>query len=64
MKTIMECSEKITESVSDFYKLNNIEMKSEVLDADQILSIFCYILSLNPIENLHAHLFIIEHFAT
>ena len=46
MKVIMECSEKITECVSKFYLSNNMDIKNEVLDADQILSIFCYILTI------------------
>ena len=41
-----------------------MDIKNEVLDADQILSIFCYILTVQPLKNLHSHLFIIEHFAT
>ena len=64
MKVIMECSEKITECVAEFYNSNNMEVKHEVLDADQILSIFCYVLSVSAIKDLHSHLFIIEHFAT
>lgn len=35
-----------------------------MLDADQILSIFCYILAANSLENIHANLFLIQHFAT
>lgn len=60
----MECSEKITECVGKFYSNNNMDIKHEVLDADQILSIFCYILTVEPLKNLHSHLFMVEHFAT
>ena len=35
-----------------------------VLDADQVLSIFCYIISRARVEHLHSHLFTLEHFAT
>jgi hypothetical protein len=35
-----------------------------MLDADQVLSIFCYILVGAHLEHLLAHLFILENFAT
>ena len=35
-----------------------------MLDADQVLSIFCYILVGARVENLLSHLFILENFAT
>lgn len=34
------------------------------MDADQVLSIFCYILVKARVENLLSHLFILENFAT
>lgn len=39
-------------------------MKQWVLDADQILSIFCYIIVGARVEHLHSHLFMLENFAT
>ena len=50
--------------MGEFYSNNNMDVKHEVLDADQILSIFCYVLTVEPIKYLHSHLFIVEHFAT
>ena len=64
MKDIMECSEKITECVSEFYANNNMDVRHEMLDADQILPIFCYILTVIPVSHLQSHLFMVEHFAT
>lgn len=64
MKIIMDTSEKMTESIRDFYNRNEIRLKNVVLDADQILSLFCYIIASTKIPHLHSHLFILEHFAT
>ena len=41
-----------------------MNIKNSMLDADQVLSIFCYILSMNRVPNIYAHMFIIEQFAT
>jgi len=35
-----------------------------MLDADQVLSIFCYIIVSAKIDNLHTHLFILDNFST
>jgi len=35
-----------------------------MLDADQVLSIFCYIIVGANVQNLHTHLFILDNFAT
>lgn len=35
-----------------------------MIDADQVLSIFCYILSLSRINDIFSHIFIIDYFAT
>lgn len=64
MKIITDCSEKIAESISEFYKMNGIELKNWVLDADQILSVFCYVLASCKISYIHSHMFLLEHFAT
>lgn len=47
MKAILECAEKITESITVFYQKNEMDLKKNLLDADQVLSIFCFILSIN-----------------
>lgn len=64
MKIIMSCSEKITKCISRFYESNNLKSEHWVLDADQILSIFCYILANARVPHLHTHLFILENFST
>jgi hypothetical protein len=35
-----------------------------MLDADQMLSIFCYLLVGAKVEHLHTHLFLLDNFAT
>lgn len=35
-----------------------------MLDADQVLSIFAYIIVASRVEHLHTHLFILDSFAT
>ena len=35
-----------------------------MLDADQVLSIFCYIIVGSKISNIFTHLFILDHFST
>ena len=35
-----------------------------MLDADQVLSIFCYVIVHAKIEHLHAHLFMVDTFST
>lgn len=59
MKIIMSCSEKITKCISRFYESNGLKSEHWVLDADQILSIFCYILANARVPHLHTHLFIL-----
>ncbi len=34
------------------------------LDADDMLSIFCYILANSRVQHIHSHLFLIENFST
>ncbi len=35
-----------------------------MLDADQVLSIFCYVIVGARIEHLHSHLFFMDNFST
>jgi hypothetical protein len=44
MKVIVGCSESITSEIERFYERNGLRKEKWVLDADQVLSIFCYIL--------------------
>ena len=39
-------------------------LKNKKIDADQVLSIFCYILSLKEIPDIFSQVFMIEYFAT
>ena len=64
MKIILDCSEKITESINDFYGKHHLVIANERIDADQILSLFCFILANSSIPNIYSHLFIVDHFAT
>ena len=41
-----------------------MEKEKWVLDADQVLSIFCYIIVGARVQHLHTHLFLLDNFAT
>jgi hypothetical protein len=64
MKAIVTCSEGITNEIERFYERNGLRKEKWMLDADQVLSIFCYILVHAKVEHLLSHLFILENFAT
>lgn len=57
MKAIMSCSENISTEIENFYEREGMVREKWVLDADQVLSIFCYIISRARVEHLHSHLF-------
>jgi hypothetical protein len=59
MKAIVTCSEGITNEIERFYEQNGLRKEKWMLDADQVLSIFCYILVHAKVENLLSHLFIL-----
>lgn len=44
--------------------MNGLRKEKWMLDADQVLSIFCYIIVGAKVEHLHSHLFILDNFAT
>lgn len=64
MKTITACSEIIPQVIDRFYSENDLPREHWLLDADQMLSLFCYMIVKADIPNLHAHLFILENFST
>ena len=39
-------------------------MKNWVIDADQILSVFCYILANTNIPHIYSHIFILDNFSS
>lgn len=55
----MRCAEMITCCICEFYRLNGIETKMSLMDADQVLTIFSYIVMKSQIKNLLSHLDII-----
>lgn len=64
MKCIMACSEGITRQIERFYDVNGLKKEKWMLDADQVLSIFAYIIVAARVEHLHTQLFILDNFAT
>jgi hypothetical protein len=44
--------------------VNGLGREKWVLDADQVLSIFCYIIVGGKISHLHTHLFMLDSFST
>lgn len=64
MKIIVGCAEGISNAIEQFYKRNGLKREKWVLDADQVLAIFCYIIVGARVPHLLAHLFLLENFAT
>ena len=64
MKIILTCSEMINKEIEKFYDVNALQREKWVLDADQVLAVFCYVIVSAKIEHLHSHLFILDHFST
>lgn len=64
MKAIVTCSEAISNEIEAFYQRNGLKKEKWMLDADQVLSIFCYILVHAQVPHLLSHIFILENFAT
>jgi hypothetical protein len=60
----MSCAERITRCIHDFYNLNNIVGKPSLMDADQVLTIFSYVVIKSQIANISSHLDIIENFSS
>lgn len=60
----MRTAEMITCCITQFYRLNGIETKMSLMDADQVLTIFSYIVMKSRVENLLSHLDIIETFSS
>lgn len=63
LKVIVGCADKITRCINEFNRLNGIPLKQSMIDADQVLSIFTYILCQSRVRNVEAHLQIIENFS-
>jgi uncharacterized membrane protein HdeD (DUF308 family) len=64
MKAIVACSEGITKEIEAFYDRNCLKKEKWMLDADQVLSIFAYIIVAARVDHLHTQLFILDSFAT
>lgn len=64
MKIIHACSEMMNKEIEKFYDVNGLEREKWVLDADQVLSIFCFVIVSAKIQHLHSHLFIVDNFST
>lgn len=64
IQVIMGAAERITRCIHDFYRLNGIVCKPSLLDADQVLTIFSYIVIRSQLTDLHSHLDIVENFSS
>lgn len=64
MKVLSSCSEMIPLAIEKFYTDHDLPKDHWLLDADQVLSIFCFIIAKAQIPHLHAHLFLLENFST
>jgi ribosomal protein L37E len=64
LKVIVNCADKITVCINEFYKGNRLDSKHSMIDADQVLSIFTYILCMSRVRNIGVHLRIIENFSS
>jgi hypothetical protein len=64
IEVIVGCAERIESCISEFYHLNSLPAKPSVVDADQILSIFTYIIVGSRVKRIYTHLKVIENFAS
>jgi len=64
IQVIMGAAERITRCIQDFYHLNNIVCKPSLLDADQVFTIFSYVVIRSQLIDLHSHLDVIENFSS
>jgi len=60
----MGAAERITRCIQDFYRINNIVCKPSLLDADQVLTIFSYMVIRSQLADLQSHLDIVENFSS
>lgn len=59
LKVMISCAEKVSACMKEFYQSNSLEVKKSIVDADQILSIFEYIIVNSKVSELYTHLDII-----
>lgn len=65
LKKIIEASDSIKNSIKEFYDENQIKnIKNKLLDGDEVLSIFLYVLIKASVKSLRADLKIVENFTT
>ena len=60
---IISTADKISDSIAHFYEINNIPIRGMV-DSDQIISIFIFIILQAKVNNLKTHLRFISNFCT
>jgi hypothetical protein len=60
----MSCAERITKCIHDFYRLNNIVGKPSLMDADQVLTIFSYVVIKSQLVDISNHLDVVENFSS
>jgi Vacuolar sorting protein 9 (VPS9) domain len=63
IKVIMLTSQLICESINDYWAEKTAKVKNSIINPDQIISIFTYIILKSQIKNLRGHVNIIKKFA-
>lgn len=64
LKVIVGCADKITRCINEFNRMNGIPSKQSMIDADQVLSIYSYILCQSRVRNIEIHLRMVENFSS
>ena len=63
LKILVRAADLVIECINKFYEVRNMQITLQTLDADQVLSIFCYIVIRSQLKELYTHLNVIEHFS-
>lgn len=61
MKSLLQCFDRIFESIQSFYASCG-ESKNQLLDSDELLNIFTYVLCHCSIANLYTHVDMMRQF--
>jgi len=64
LQYIIDTTRRICECIDDYWKLSDISREKLVINADQILSVFIYIVLQARIANLNSHLKLINEFVS
>ena len=59
LKVMISCAEKVSSCMREFYQSNSLEIKHSIVDADQILNIFSFIVCKSKVFSMSTHLDIV-----